>query len=222
MDAPTDPAKLRAVLERLEAEESRRRAEKVEAGELVSIPLFIVAGSEAEARIRAEEAKTEKLAELHAAGDQREVSFSVTLVRTGVVRSGEVADEGRVPSAPSFLPATSPPPVAVKSVALPRNEDGRGVPKQEEPQPPLIETYIAVQTRRCHDDDDPGEVAEGYYSIAGKVVTVTDAKGRYVGSRTMLEGEDARAVAKQLLREKAAGASDFNTRRIDYPASGLA
>ena len=61
-----------------------------------------------------------------------------------------------------------------------------------------------VQIRACHDDDDPGEIAEGWFSIDGKVVTVTDANGRYVGSRAMLEGEDARVVAKQLLRGKKA------------------
>jgi hypothetical protein len=77
-----------------------------------------------------------------------------------------------------------------------------------------------VQTRRCHDDDDPGEVAEGYYSIAGKVVTVTDAKGRHIGSRTMIAGEDARVVAKQLLREKTPESESFN-RRLSYPSAGL-
>ena len=53
----------------------RRLAEKIEAGEIVSVPLFIVAGSESEARAKVEQAKADKLAELRAAGDQREVVF---------------------------------------------------------------------------------------------------------------------------------------------------
>ena len=52
-------------------------------------------------------------------------------------------------------------------------------------------------------------------------MTVTDANGKYVGSRTMLEGEDARVVAKQLLREKSPEAESFN-RRLSYPNAGLA
>jgi hypothetical protein len=218
----TDPDKLDAVRERLEAEQARRLAERIEAGEIVSVPLFVVAGSESEARARAEEAKADKLAELRAAGDQREVAFDVTMAVTGVLRPGEVADPASVPTAPTFssredaairplLP--SPPPHAPDEVV---EEEAR-----EEPQPPVIETYICVQIRQCQDDDDPGEIAEGWYSIDGKVLTVTDANGRHVGSRAMLEGENARVVAKRLLREKAPEAESFN-RRLSYPNAGLA
>ena len=66
------------------------------------MPLFVVAGSESEARARVEQAKADKLAELRAAGDQREVVFAVELVVTGVVRPGETADPASVPSAPTF------------------------------------------------------------------------------------------------------------------------
>ena len=107
----------------------------------------------------------------------------------------------------------SPPPHAPDEVV--EEED------REEPQPPVFETYICVQTRACHDDDDPGEIAEGWFSIDDKVLTVTDANGRHVGSRTMLEGENARVVAKQLLREKAREAESFS-RPLSYPNAGLA
>ena len=79
-----------------------------------------------------------------------------------------------------------------------------------------------MQTRQCHDDEDPGEVAEGWFSIDGKVLTVTDTNGKYVGSRAMLEGEDARVVAKQLLREKKAPESEDFNRRLSYPNMGMA
>ena len=68
------------LLARLEAEREQRLAEKIEAGEIVSVPLFIVAGSESEASAKVEQAKADKLAELRAAGDQREVVFAVTMV----------------------------------------------------------------------------------------------------------------------------------------------
>ena len=79
-----------------------------------------------------------------------------------------------------------------------------------------------VQVRACHDDDDPGEIAEGWFSIDGKVLTVTDANGRHVGSRAMLEGEDARVVAKQLLRGKKAPEEESFNRPLSYPNAGLA
>jgi hypothetical protein len=210
-----DPDKFDATLARLEAERERRLAEKVEAGAIVSIPLFIVAGSETEARARVEEAKAEKLAELRAAGDQREVVFSVTMVVTGVLRRGEAADAGRSPTAPRPpLPSPPPPPRAPDEVV---EEEA----VREEPQPPIIESYVQVQVRQCHDDDDPGEIAEGWFSIDGKILTVTDARGKYVGSRAMLESEDARVVAKQLLRGKKAPEEEFN-RPLSYPNAGLA
>ena len=72
-----DIDKLDATLARLEAEREQRLAERIEAGEVVRVPLYIVAGSEAEARAKVEGAKADKLAELRAAGDQREVVFDV-------------------------------------------------------------------------------------------------------------------------------------------------
>ena len=49
MNAPTDPAKLRAALEHLEAVQAQRLAEKIAAGEINNVALYIVAGSHAEA-----------------------------------------------------------------------------------------------------------------------------------------------------------------------------
>jgi hypothetical protein len=211
-----DVTNIEAARARLRALREQRLAERIEAGEIVSVKLFIVAGSEAEARGKIEEAKADKLAELHAAGETREVVFTVELIVTGVLRHGEEpSGEPWKPVSPPFFPGPS-------SVAALPNKGAAGdrVPKQEEPQP-VFETYVQVQVRRCDDDDDPGEIAEGWYSIDGKVLTVTDAKGRYVGSRAMLEGEDARVVAKQLLREKVPESERFN-RRLSYPNAGLA
>jgi hypothetical protein len=176
------------------------------------VPLFPVAGSESEARARIEEAKASKLAELRAAGDQREVVFDVTMVVTGVCKHGEATvSEPWKPMSPPYLPLAGKRDEIVEEKAV-----------REEPQPPIIETYISVQVRACHDDDDAGEIAEGWFSIDGKVLTVTGTNGKYVGSRAMLEGEDARVVAKQLLREKKVPESESFNRPIRYPKLGLA
>jgi hypothetical protein len=193
------------------------------------VPLYIVAGSHAEARIRVEKAKATKLAELRDAGDQREVVFRVDTVVTGVRQHGEAADPASAPTAPSFSSredAGIRPPLPAPVVPPPRSSSRTPYANEEEavrtdPQPPVIETPICVQTRQCRDDDDPGEIKEGWFSIDGKVLTVTDARGKYLGSRTMRKGEDARVVAKQLLREKTPESESFN-RVLHYPSAGLA
>ena len=79
---------------------------------------------------------------------------------------------------------------------------------------------MQVQVRQCRDDDDAGEIAEGWFSIDDGVLTVTDANGKYVGSRPLLKGEDARVVAKQLLREKKQPESENFNRPLSYPNAG--
>ena len=208
------------LLARLEAEREQRLAEKIAAGEIVSVPLCIVAGSETEARARVEGAKADKLAELRAGGDQREVVFTVELVVTGVVRPGETADPASVPSAPAF---SSREDVAIRPLLPSPPHAPDEVVEEAREEPPLIETYICVQIRQCQDDDDPGEIAEGWFSIdATGQVTVTDVNGRHVGSRAMIAGEDARVVAKQLLRGKKAPEEDEFNRPLSYPSTGLA
>jgi hypothetical protein len=223
-----DPDKREAaLLARLEAEREQRLAEKIAAGEIVSVSIYVVAGSKTAARAQVEQAKATKLAELRAANDMRDVVFAVNVVITGVCQYGEAADPASEPSAPSFASREDgaaaalplPTPTAVGTARAP---DARTRKKrQKNHSPPVIETPICVQTRACHDADDPGEVREGWYSVEGKSVTVTDTRGEHVGSRTMLKGEDARVVAKQLLREKTPESESFN-RRLFYPNAGLA
>jgi hypothetical protein len=226
MVAPTDPAKVRAVLDQLEAEDARRLAEKIAADEVVAVPLYIVAGSHAEARIRVEQAKAAKLAELHAAGDQREVVFRVDTVVTGVLQAGEVPDPASVPSAPGFSSPEDAPvkpslPVAHKCVPDEVVEDE--VVPEDDPSP--VEFYVFVTVRNPDPDDDDGsdagEIREGWYSVEDGEVVVTDGKHKHIGSRRLGRDEDPKALARVLLREKTPQSEAFN-RRLSYPASGLA
>jgi hypothetical protein len=206
-----DHDKLDAALERLEAEKERRLAERIEAGEVVRVPLSVVAGSEAEARAKVEQAKADALKELRDSGDRREVVFDVTTVATGVARPGEAAGPAWKPQVPAFLPKSISEVVEVVEEVLAR----------EEAPAPIVETYVAVQIGRCL-EDDAGTISEGWFSVDDGQVIVTNASGKYVGSRALL-GEDARVVAKKLLREKAApeDSGDFN-RPLDYPLRGWA
>jgi hypothetical protein len=223
------------LLARLEAEREQRIADKIEAGELLEVPLCIVGGSETSVRAQVEAAKADKLKELRAADDRREVVFRVNTVVTGVVQHGEPRDPDRPPTAPGFASGEDTERRHHDVDAPLKSQDNSAGPRgarctsdavlesrdNSDPPPPLIETPICVQVGRCRDDDDPGEVVEGYFSVDGSTVTVTDSKGREIGSRAMLEGEDARVVAKRLLREKAPESEDFN-RVLSYPNAGLA
>jgi hypothetical protein len=230
-----DIENIEAARARLRALREQRLADKIAAGEIVSVPLFIVAGSETEARAQVESAKADALAKLHASGETREIIFDVTMAVTGVVRCGEATDPAAAPSAPSFSSGEDVPrrtaDATLKSQDDSEDEDASRPSlttdatlesrDNSDPPPPLVETPIAVQIRACRDDDDPGEVVEGYFSVDGSTVTVTNKSGGHVGSMALLEGEDARVVAKQLLRGKKAPEEEFN-RPLSYPNAGLA
>ena len=103
-----DIDKLDAALERLEAERERRLAEKIEAGEIVSVALSVVVGTASQLAAAVEAAKTDKLKELRAAGETREIVFDVTMVVTGVCRPGENAEaQPWKPMSPPYLPRSS-------------------------------------------------------------------------------------------------------------------
>jgi hypothetical protein len=211
------------LLARLEAERETRIADKIAAGLLVEVPLCIVGGSETSVRAQVEQAKADRLAELRAAGDRREVVFRINTVVTGVVLHGEPRDpDERAPTAPGFASGEDAPRQHLPVTTRPPRLDSAGerpaepAAVDEGPQPPLVETPFCVQVGRCRDDDDPGTIVEGYFSVSGSTVTVTNSAGGRVGSRVMLAGEDARAVAKRLLREKTAPEEEF-TRALQYP-----
>jgi hypothetical protein len=107
------------------------------------------------------------------------------------------------------------------AAAPPPNEEVTGdrAPKQEAPQP-VFETYVQVQVRRCRDEEDPGEIAEGWFSVAGGVLTLTGTNGKFITSRDIIAGVDPKALARELLREKKQP-SDFD-RPLSYPSAGLA
>jgi hypothetical protein len=82
-----EPQKIEAAIARLEAEKQRRTAEKVEKGDAVRVPLLVPVGEPEEAAAAIEAAKAEKLAELRATGEKREVHFDEMVIITGVPRA---------------------------------------------------------------------------------------------------------------------------------------
>jgi len=90
-----DPAKLEAALAELEAEKQRRIDERVDKGEAVRVASpVVVVGVEQPTDALLERAKADKIAELRAAGEKREIYFDAepTVIITGVPRAGR--DDG--------------------------------------------------------------------------------------------------------------------------------
>jgi hypothetical protein len=204
-----DPAKLDAALERLQAEQSRRLQAKTEAGELVTVPLCVAVSTASKAPAAVEQAQTRKLVELRAAGEEREVRFDTWVVVSGVPARGEDIGE-------EWKPAPRP------DIAEPLLHEDEDSLRREEPRPPIVESYVWVQTRPCRDDgNDPGQIMEGWFSIDDGTVTVTDREGRHITSRAMIAGEAPAALARLLLREKQPESEGFD-RALDYPKLGIA
>ena len=97
--------------------------------------------------------------------------------------------------------------------------------------------HVFIQIARPLPPDDPGSAEYGHYIITDGVVTLTDEAGvplkrggslrrgdpPAIWSRKMGEGEDARRVARELLRAKYVATkkgTDFN-RTIRYPRWGI-
>ena len=175
-------------MKELESERERRIAEKREKGTAIRGSVGRVIGVDDHGH--AAPARDEK---------GREIFYAVDTNVTGVPRHGrdEVPPEWytRQP-VPTPDPRervykdTKPPP------PLPKPE-----PKVEAPPDPQ---RVRTEVRQCKNDDDPGEVVEGYYDVRGGEVYVWTVENgaRPLGHAPVRPGDDAAAVARRLLREK--------------------
>jgi hypothetical protein len=95
------------------------------------------------------------------------------------------------------------------------------------------EVYRVIVQIRPRAGDDPGQVTNGYYTLDGQVLTMTDGDGRPVRRRNgeqyihrLQEGEGAAAVARRLTREVRlmargeTGVAGFH-RKLRYDIGGI-
>jgi hypothetical protein len=202
-----DPDKARAVLEQLEAKKAKRLQAKVEAGEVLVISDAVIIGDEAEGPEAIERAKERARAQ-H--GD-RNLHFDFTVVITGVPGPGDNPSDDACVSVSESV--SSPPLDRERPPTEPPAEDRFD---DEEAASPV---YVYITIRHGADDGDPGEIAEGMYSVEGGAVVLTDRDGQHITTRALL-GEDPATLARQLLREIRKPA-DFN-RRLRYPPLSVA
>jgi hypothetical protein len=219
-----DPERALAALTELQAEKERRIAAKVAAGTVINvqIPLCVI-GVDTPEDVEEnsaviEQTKAAALARVQAEHGDCEVIPEFILVLTGVPspedsyldRLGpDMSEEG------DSNPWGSPP--------LDRELTGGETDPPAEDQPAFDNEEAASPVHvhiilRNGDDGDPGEIAEGMYTVEGGAVVLTDRDGRHITSRALL-GKDPATLARQLLHETKKP-SDFN-RPIAYPRLGI-
>jgi hypothetical protein len=190
---PTD--KLEAALEQLEAERERRTQAKIDAGEAVRIQVSVVTDYDSIEEAEAAE-EFEKARALAAQGDvgDKAVIFDVCRVRLGVPSAPyswrvEKVDDDHAAAHDSDADGSSTDADEVQQVF--ENEESLNNPTS---------VYVRVIIRHGDDDGDPGEIAEGYYSVEGGALVLTDCDGGHLTNKALL-GEDPATLARRLLRE---------------------
>jgi hypothetical protein len=203
--ADIDHDKTLAALEQLETEKTRRLQEKIDSGEAVSIQTTVVV----EAREDTENACERALSNLPTSTpDGRPIHHDLIVVVTGVPR-----DAGFGNWVPPQTTASSE-----GTTDHPSEETaGSGVssPSPSQPTP----TYVKVTVRNGN-DDDPGEIAEAFFTVEDGQLVLRGADDRLITSRALLKGENPATLARILLRERE-GQNDFQE-PIRYPKLGLA
>jgi hypothetical protein len=204
-----DKAIVAAAIERLEAEQQRRRDERVARGEAIRAPLCIVVGDPEQVAAEIERDKARKIAELREAGEQREIVFDEPMVIiTGVPRCG--SDESF--EAPPIAKADKAHRVedfgarrrvseALSSVDTPMPSTPAPA-SAEEPAEPLDVHRVHIQIAPPT-ENDPGAIVEGSYTLtADGVLRVYDADDNLLGTEHLQPGADAVAAARRVLRAK--------------------
>jgi len=184
-----DPDKALAALEELEAENERRLNVKIEAGEALRIELTFVGASFEETQASVEAARERKTEELRASGEKRPIYFDVMQVVTGVPRAPE--SRSLTASSSTSEPASlrlheEPVASAAKSVPTFKAASQR-------------ETHLWVTIRPATNNGDPGEIAEGFYSVEDGAVVLRDRTHRHITTRALREGQSPADLARQLL-----------------------
>jgi hypothetical protein len=207
-----DREKAQAALEQLEAEKARRLQAKIDSGEVVAVQTVVVAYRDEDV----EEAKARAVARQPIPDDGRHVrEFSYVI-------SG-------LPRGPDYweLESSSAEASACSAAALASSKGPLSTPSEEaarggevlSPSPPSEPTYVRVIIRNG-DEDDPGQIAEAWYTIEDGLLVLRDRDDKHITSRALLKGEDPAPLARILLRE-AEAPKDFQ-RPLSYPKMGLA
>jgi hypothetical protein len=202
----TNPDKLEAALEQLEAERDRRQQAQIDSGAAVlwSGPPIILGPDDDVAQALANRPTH--------APDGRPFYFDpnvISVVVTGVPRGDPDEAEPQIQTA-SEEGNSSPP------SAEPAGSGGAILSPPSQPTP----TYVRIVTHNGNDDGDPGAIVEAWFTIEEGTLVLRDGDDKVITSRGLLNGDDPAVLARSLLRE-VEKPKDFN-RPIVYPKLGFA
>jgi hypothetical protein len=184
-----DPDKAPAALEELKAENERGLNAKIEAGEALRIELTFVGASFEETQASVEAVRERKTEELRASGEKRPIYFDMMQVVTGAPRAPELCS----PTASS----STGEPASLRLHEEPVASAAKSVPTCKAAS--QRETHLWVTIRPATNDGDPGEIAEGFYSVEDGAVVVRDRTHRHITTRALHEGQNPADLARQLL-----------------------
>ena len=202
--ADIDHDKTLAALEQLEAEKTRRLQDKIAAGDVVSQTVTVVCTRDEDV----EEACERALANLPTLdSDGRPIHHDLSVIVTGVPRDPDFA---------RWVPLQTT--ASSEGPALP-SEETAGSGEVSSPSSPSQPSYVKI-TVRNGSEDDPGQIAEAYYTIEDGQLILRDSNDKHLTSRALLNGENPATLAKILLRERE-GQNDFQ-QPIHYPKLGFA
>jgi hypothetical protein len=137
--------------------------------------------------------------------ERRASEEPITCIVTGVP---DPDDDGEVPianedKAPRDFHARRRVSEALSAVSRP--PPSTPAPRSVESSPDEGPYRVHAQTRGADPErGDPGEIAEGSYTISGGMVRVRDDQDRDLGSEVLRPGDDPKAIARSILRTKKA------------------
>jgi hypothetical protein len=216
MPTLSDPNNIEALLDALKSEKRRRLQERVDAGEQAPVIVMGLPGGAADRGPDDDGPITVIITGVPCAGDPP--SEYERRKAAPLHPSPEQSSLGEKPAAVQALTGEipSPSPASTTVATLGHGETAREAASDTVS---AQSTYIWV-TIRPPTDGDPGEIAEGLYSVAGDEVVVTDRAGKRLGTQTLQPDEDARRMARQILR--AAAADQSFSAPIRYPRAVVA
>jgi hypothetical protein len=216
------------------AERERRIDEAVERGEAVRVPLNVVCGAEDDVEAARVREQADKVSELRRAGEQRKPVFDEQVILTGVPRPGRddrYAERLRAERAQQTIEQRQQEEAEAAKLVEAYHEGSRShepepppapLPKSVIASPPsdLQWTGVVVPISGPSAANPAGRAVEGRFGVADFILFVADAEGRLLTSRVLQPGDDPKAIARVVLRERhKKGGAFWST--LDYPRARL-
>jgi hypothetical protein len=202
--------------EQLAKERARRVDAKVESGQAIRAPITIVTAGPEDADDALVSASADRIAELRMAGERREIILEPSQIFTGVPRPGR--DEKYVAKLlEGYATQTVEQRQQEEAAAAAQVESFHEGSKSHEPEPPpapmpksviaeppsdLQWTGVIAPISGPSEANSAGRAVEGRFGVADFVLFVADAEGRLLTSRVLQPGDDPKAIARAVLRER--------------------